>query len=49
VGSSYDSDFHDILKGSNGKFKDVTGFDLVTGWGSPNGPNLIDALVGTAQ
>jgi subtilase family serine protease len=44
VGPDYENDFHDILKGSNGKFKDVTGFDLVTGWGSPNGANLIDAL-----
>jgi subtilase family serine protease len=49
VGPSYDTDFHDILKGSNGKFKDVTGFDLVTGWGSPNGQDLIDALAGSAK
>ncbi|MFZ0322294.1 MAG: S53 family peptidase [Candidatus Sulfotelmatobacter sp.] len=44
VGTSYDSDFHDIVSGSNGGFSAVTGYDLVTGWGSPNGPNLIDAL-----
>jgi subtilase family serine protease len=44
LGTSYDSDFHDITSGSNGGFTAVTGFDLVTGWGSPNGPNLIDAL-----
>jgi hypothetical protein len=25
-------------------FNAVTGFDLVTGWGSPNGPSLFDAL-----
>jgi subtilase family serine protease len=49
VGSSYDSDFHDIVSGSNGGFKAVTGYDLVTGWGSPNGPNLIDALTGSAK
>jgi subtilase family serine protease len=49
TGSSYDSDFHDITSGSNGEFSAVTGFDLVTGWGSPDGPNLIDALVGSAR
>ncbi len=49
VGTSYDSDFHDILSGSNGGYSAVTGYDLVTGWGSPNGPNLIDALVGDAK
>jgi subtilase family serine protease len=49
IGPSYDTDFHDITKGSNGKFKDVTGFDLVTGWGSPNGANLIDALTSPRQ
>jgi subtilase family serine protease len=46
TGSSYDSDFHDITSGSNGKYSAVTGFDLVTGWGSPNGPNLIDSFAG---
>jgi subtilase family serine protease len=45
VGTSYDSDFHDITSGSNGGYKAVVGYDLVTGWGSPNGPNLIKALV----
>lgn len=49
VGSSYDSDFHDITSGSNGGYKAVVGYDLVTGWGSPNGPNLIDALVGSPK
>lgn len=49
VGSSYDSDFHDIVSGSNGGFKSVTGYDLVTGWGSPNGANLINALTGAAK
>ena len=47
VGSNFDSDFHDIVSGSNGKYTAVTGYDLVTGWGSANGPNLIDALVGS--
>jgi len=46
VGANYDSDFHDITSGSNGKYSAVTGFDLVTGWGSFDGPNLLNALVG---
>jgi subtilase family serine protease len=46
VGSSYDTDFHDITSGSNG-YPAVTGYDLVTGWGSPNGAALINALVGS--
>jgi subtilase family serine protease len=45
IGTSYDSDFHDITSGSNGGYKAVVGYDLVTGWGSPDGPNLIKALV----
>jgi hypothetical protein len=44
LGSSYTSDFHDITTGSNGAYSAATGYDLVTGWGSPNGQNLIDAL-----
>jgi hypothetical protein len=36
VGSSYDTDFHDITSGSNG-YSATTGYDLATGWGSPNG------------
>jgi kumamolisin len=47
LGSNYDTDFHDITSGSNG-FPAVTGYDLVTGWGSPNGANLINALTGPA-
>jgi subtilase family serine protease len=46
VSSHYDTDFHDITKGSSGKYSAVKGFDLVTGWGSPNGEGLINALVG---
>ena len=44
-GSSYDSDFHDVLSGSNG-YSATTGYDLATGWGSPNGAGLIAALAG---
>ncbi len=49
IGASYDSDFHDILRGSNGAYSAVADYDLVTGWGSPNGPNLINSLVGSAR
>jgi hypothetical protein len=46
LGASYNSLFHDITSGSNG-FAAGPGFDLASGWGSPNGPALINALVGT--
>jgi subtilase family serine protease len=46
TGPSYDADFHDIDHGSNGRYTAVTGFDLVTGWGSPNGANLIGMFAG---
>ncbi|MGD0829830.1 MAG: S53 family peptidase [Terracidiphilus sp.] len=45
VSSSYDTDFHDITSGKSGSYSAVTGYDLVTGWGSPNGQALINALV----
>jgi kumamolisin len=45
MGSSYNSDFHDITSGSNG-YSATNGYDLVTGWGSPNGSGLINALGG---
>jgi subtilase family serine protease len=48
VSSSYGTDFHDITSGTSGSFSAVTGYDLVTGWGSPNGTGLINALAPTA-
>jgi hypothetical protein len=45
LGSGYDTDFHDITSGSNGYPAEV-GYDLATGWGSPNGTGLINALAG---
>jgi len=39
------ADFHDITSGTSGSYSAVTGFDLVTGWGSPQAA-LIDALTG---
>jgi subtilase family serine protease len=46
VSSSYHTDFHDITSGKSGSYSAVTGYDLVTGWGSPNGQGLINALAG---
>ena len=52
VGPNYGNDFHDITVGENynsgspNLYPAVPGYDLVTGWGSPNGQNLIDALAG---
>jgi uncharacterized repeat protein (TIGR03803 family) len=48
--SAYDLDFHDITTGNNtndtspAEFFAVPGYDLCTGWGSPTGINLINAL-----
>jgi subtilase family serine protease len=44
VTSIYSADFHDITSGTSGSFSAVPGYDLVTGWGSPNGIGLINAL-----
>jgi kumamolisin len=47
VGSGYSAAFHDITSGNNdccGQktwYDAVSGYDLVTGWGSPNGSGLI--------
>ena len=46
ITSSYATDFHDITSGTSGSFSAETGYDLVTGWGSPNGVGLINALAG---
>jgi len=47
--SSYSTYFHDISDGaSNGKYKTVTGYDLLSGWGSPNGSGLINLLAPVA-
>jgi kumamolisin len=47
VTSSYAADFHDITSGTSGSYSAVVGYDLVTGWGSPN-TGLINALSGTS-
>jgi kumamolisin len=48
VTPSYATDFHDVTSGTSGSYSAVTGYDLVTGWGSPHGSGLINALAGTS-
>jgi subtilase family serine protease len=49
----YTEFFHDITSGNNenssspSEFSATTGYDLCTGWGTPNGTGTIDALVFT--
>ncbi len=49
-GTNYLADFHDITMGNNTNEQSplayfaVTGYDLCSGWGTPNGSNLIDSL-----
>ena len=51
-GAGYAAAFHDITAGNNfsssspTRFAAVAGYDLCTGWGTPNGTNLINALAG---
>src|SRR5208282_5887730 len=47
VSSGYGNAFHDIVSGTDG-LPTTPGYDLATGWGSPNGAGLINALVGAA-
>ena len=50
AGPNYASEFHDITTGDNtwfgspSKFFAVSGYDLCTGWGTPTGQTLINAL-----
>src|SRR5580658_4729415 len=48
LGSSYSTLFHDITSGSCGTYSGITGYDLCTGWGSPNTTGLINLLAGSA-
>jgi subtilase family serine protease len=49
--SAFAADFHDITTGNNAwpsspaNFFAAVGYDLCTGWGTPNGLNLINALL----
>ncbi len=40
--------FHDITSGNNGDFQAAAGWDPCTGWGSPNGAALLQALSGAS-
>jgi subtilase family serine protease len=42
--SSYGTYFHDVTSGSCGTFSGLTGYDLCTGWGSPNTTGIINLL-----
>jgi kumamolisin len=44
--SYYSANFHDVTSGTSGSYSAVTGYDLVTGWGSPT-PALVSALSGS--
>ena len=46
--SSYGTYFHDVTSGSCGTFSGLTGYDLCTGWGSPNTTGIINLLAGSA-
>lgn len=54
-GASYGSTLHDTATGNNfsttspTRYSGVTGYDLCTGWGTPAGSPLIDALAGPAD
>lgn len=48
-GSSYLTDFNEIAGGSNGQYSVITGkYNMVTGWGSPKGQNLINTLTSSS-
>jgi len=48
--ANYKTYFHDVISGNNtnsttaGRFRAAAGYDLCTGWGSPIGENLLNAL-----
>jgi kumamolisin len=46
ITASYGANFHDITSGASGSYSAVTGYDLVTGWGSPKGSVTINGLLG---
>ncbi len=48
LGSAYSVNFHDITGGSDGHSA-APGYDLATGWGSPNGIGLINSLAGVSS
>jgi xanthomonalisin len=47
--AGYPQTFHDVASGKSGKYTAVTGYDLVTGLGSPQGSSFIEALLQQAS
>ncbi|RKE20344.1 protease pro-enzyme activation domain-containing protein [Streptomyces sp. TLI_171] len=45
--SSYGTSFHDVTTGANQDFSTKTGYDQVTGWGTPVADGLANALLGS--
>jgi kumamolisin len=41
---STSSTFHDITCGNNGNYNAAPNWDYPTGWGSPNGTNLVNRI-----
>ncbi|MDH6134721.1 subtilase family serine protease [Kitasatospora sp. MAA4] len=44
--ANYGTTFHDVTSGANQDFSTKTGYDQVTGWGTPVGDALTNALLG---
>ncbi|MFY9741856.1 MAG: protease pro-enzyme activation domain-containing protein [Candidatus Sulfotelmatobacter sp.] len=49
LSSSYGTYLHDITSGSCGTYSAITGYDLCTGWGSPNTTGMIGLLAGSSS
>jgi hypothetical protein len=55
TGTTYAAGFHDITSGNNethfspSQFSAISRYDLCTGWGTPNGSGLINALISCAD
>jgi hypothetical protein len=47
--TAYSSNFHDITSGTAGRNRAGSGFDLVTGWGSPIADSIVPALASAAS
>jgi hypothetical protein len=45
----YSTDFYDVTSGSAGRYKAATGYDLVTGLGSPKATSLVSMLIASAD
>jgi|GEM_PF-1078092 len=45
----YSTDFYDVTSGSAGRYKAGTGYDLVTGLGSPKASSLVSMLIASSD